>query len=127
MLEKTTSFPAQVFINRNSQVSKVTIQPQLQDFEADEAILPIISVPEAMRNIEANRASVISSIGEDFASIDLSSLSSGVLTTASIEYRYDDVLGLAYPFYRFSGTALDPTGKTVNLELITPAVATSAQ
>lgn len=84
---------------------------------------PVVSVDQSLVAINQNDvASIIKTELDVSQEISLNTIQSGTLEEVSLEYRYDDVLGLAYPFYRFRGQITNQDELTYTVELITPAV-----
>jgi hypothetical protein len=124
MYEKNTEFPFSVVLTASYDLKKLTFLPQFI------AVKPLqktslISLDAAVANINSNKGSIIYSVSQGSPSFTLDSLSSGRLTSVMLEYRVDPTLNLAYPFYRFAGTAITSQNETVKIEVITPAVETT--
>jgi len=47
------------------------------------------------------------------------------LYSVSIEYRYDEELKIAYPFYKFKAKLINSAGINIEAVIITPAVETA--
>ncbi|MGD9129671.1 MAG: hypothetical protein PVJ09_04255 [Candidatus Woesebacteria bacterium] len=119
-------FPFKVMLNSNYQIQKLTFQPFFVNLTIS-AKAKSISIDQAIENINQNKASIVFAYYEGHGSLSLEEIASGMLTQVSLEYRIDDELKIAYPFYRFKGTLINNKGDELRAELITPAVQTSAK
>jgi|GEM_PF-2249009 len=84
-----------------------------------------LSIAEAIGQLNQSVGSVIYAEQVDAKVFDVSTISSGKLTSVSLEYRIDPDLKLAIPHYRFKGTITNSTGSVYTAQLLTPAVATT--
>lgn len=86
----------------------------------------VISVKDAVANIERDKAAIVQVSQSEYRPVDLSRVVSANLTSVEVEYRPDAELKLVYPFYIFSGTAVDAGGAEITVQIATPAVATTS-
>ncbi len=86
-----------------------------------------ISIAQAVTNINAGKASLISMDADDTSVTDISQITSAKLNAVSIEYRTDSQSGYVYPFFRFLGTATNGKNESFQVEIITPAIQTTSQ
>jgi hypothetical protein len=119
--------PVGVWVNGSNTVIKVTLTPPLYTTGESTAQLASISLEEAVRNINRSQGSIIQSTQDVFGPIELGEIVSANLSVAAVEYRIDPELQIAYPFYRFTGTALNMNNTRMEVQIITPAVATTTR
>ncbi|MBT3249677.1 MAG: hypothetical protein HN846_03435 [Candidatus Pacebacteria bacterium] len=122
--QKESVDPFMVMLNNEGQVVRIDFSPF---FISTQTISKNFRIPidQAVANINNNQGSIINFGMEQGTSADLSVIKSANLSSINIEYRYDEEIGFAYPFYRFSGKAEDLSGQTIQLEIITPAIETT--
>ncbi len=84
-----------------------------------------INIDSAIINIRLGRGAIISSYVSEPKAIALENIVKANLSQVELEYRFDQQSGLVYPFYRFSGQAVNSDQTVLNIELITPAVETT--
>jgi hypothetical protein len=126
-LENQDVFPVIYFVSSRYQVEKVVFNPlQLQLGETTMSSPPL-SIEEAIENINNDKGAIIRAGQQKFGELNLTEITEAKLTKVSVEYRVDQELGLAYPFYRFSGTAENAAGFELDVDIVTPAVATRSQ
>jgi len=125
--ENQNTFPIIYYVSGDGEVTKATINPFL--FQVGEATTttPSLSVETALANINQNQGAIISSTQSEFGELRLEEIVGGTLSEVKLEYRVDQKLGLAYPFYRFKGTVTNSNTTELAVEIITPAVATKPQ
>ena len=112
-----------VLMNNKGQVLRVDFSPlfiSTQPLSTSSRI----TINDAINNINNDQGSIISFGLKDTHKTDISVIKSADFEEVTIEYRYDSQIGLAYPFYRFSGTGKDLGGLEITLEVNTPAVKT---
>jgi hypothetical protein len=119
--------PPFVFSVVNNRIQKVVVSPLFIQIQPTIQV-DTISIDKALSNInDLNKGELIfSEVYNPFAEINLNNIVSGNMTSVQLEYRTDLEAGLAYPFYRFSGTAIDVNNQSINTEIITPAINTTA-
>ncbi|MDQ3008667.1 MAG: hypothetical protein M3Q81_03650 [bacterium] len=118
----STIFPFIVVADTNG-VQKVRYQPLMSNLETAWQA-ETLSLAEAMANINANQAAIIFADQEEVLQTNIRSITSGQLESVVLEYRVDANAGLAYPYYRFTGTLLNADGVAIDVVVITPAVKT---
>jgi hypothetical protein len=119
--EQNALFPFEVWVTAENEVSKFTYYPQFVQLQ-EVGTKPLISIDQAIENINQNNlASVISYNNTSTTIITLEEVTSADLTSVSLEYRVDSSTNVAFPFYRFAGTAL-LSGIETPIEITTPAV-----
>jgi hypothetical protein len=119
--EQTSLFPFEVWVTSVNDVQKMTYYPQfIQVREVDSK--PLISIDQAIENInQLNQGSVVSYDNTSTTIVSLEEVSEANLNQVALEYRVDSSTNFAFPFYRFSGTAL-LSGIETPIEVTTPAV-----
>lgn len=120
--EHQDQLPFMVTVNSKPQIQKVVFAPQHIELTIIQTVAPI-SIEKALENInQLNLGSVVKAHLNDPQPLDISQLKSGRMEKVSLEYRIDSTLNLAYPFYRFTGTATNLAGKEIEVQIITPAI-----
>jgi hypothetical protein len=125
MVGTTSSFPAEVFIDRNRTILKIIFSPVPLSYTLTPA-QRVISLDEAVANINNQKGTIIGYNLESGTDISLGQIQQGELTQVIMEYRLDPTSNLIYPFYHFAGKVQTPSGETA-LEVITPAIVTTNQ
>lgn len=121
-----SEYPFICKINNKYDLERVVFKNFFHKFEPS-LKLPPLNINQAINNIKNGIVSVISAESQIVEIIDLNWINEANLYSAEIEYRYDDKLKLAYPFYRFSGKLTNSAGLNIQASLITPAVAVSKE
>jgi hypothetical protein len=115
--------PLSVLINNEYEIQKIVFQTVFFYPLVREESLNIISISEAVENINNKQhASIISAYESESGFFSLEEISEGELTSVTLEYRADLDTKTAYPFYRFSGKLENSEGKIITAEIITPAI-----
>ncbi len=122
ILEQELAAPIRVMVSKNYFIEKAVFRTKELNLHrvSDSQLL---SVEEAIDRL--NQESVGSIVGftqDEPTPYSLAQISSGTLEGVVLEYRYDSELNLVYPFYRFSGTLTNSQNKTLQAEIITPAI-----
>lgn len=120
-------YPTTAYVDSNYQLERLILNPEQYQLGQTVSNLPTITLEQAMVNLNLSQGAVIQSTQTEFGLTNLSQITGGNLTQVRIEYRIDPILNLAYPFYRFTGTATNDQGTQLNVEIITPAVETTLQ
>jgi hypothetical protein len=124
-LSQATAPPIRVLINNQYEVQKVTFQPSFVDVTPTTQQIQLLDLGTVLDNINSSdEASIVAAHSETGQAFSLSDISSGELSSVTLEYRADFANGLAYPFYRFKGELVSAGGQTIQAEVITPAVKT---
>lgn len=119
-------FPAfTVTVDGRNTIRSVTFFPDFNQYVKIDTKVPI-TIDEALAQIKSGTASIIDATIEDINRVPLSDLTSADFKTVVIEYREDPSTKLLYPFYHFTGTATSESGVTADVDVITPAVRTTA-
>lgn len=119
----------EVGINMDGGVKYISFFPQFFDSQvvSEKTLIPI---EEATTNISEQKASITTFqyVNEnDIRELNLNSLQQVNLTEIEVQYRLDLSLNMLYPFFAFSGTAVDQNNNQLRVQIITPAVATTTQ
>lgn len=125
-VEHKETAPLKILINNEYKIQKVVFQKTFIYPIPTQEMLSIISLSEALDNINNKQhGSIISAYESNTGVFSLDEIKSGDLTEVQLEYRADLDESIAYPFYRFSGELVNNEGKTIQAEIITPAVKVS--
>lgn len=119
-----SEYPFTCKIDNNYNLNRVVFKDFFAVFEPNIDLSPI-TIDQAINNIKNSNASIVDARSQIVDIIDLNWIESADLQSVSIEYRYDDALKMAYPFYKFSGQLTNSAGINMQAEIITPAVATT--
>lgn len=122
-LEKSVEYPISVMVNANNTIQKANFHPYFLEATIDGKI-KTLSIPEALANINANKATIISSFYSGFETQSLENITSGALADVQIEYRVSSDTNRIVPYYRFKGQLTNSEGQEFYGEIITPAVQT---
>jgi len=118
--------PLVITINHDLKILRASFFPQAHTLQTVDK-KPLISVTKAIENLNLDHGAVISVFQKDSQEVDMTSLQVVTLNSATLEYRIDEILHIAYPFYHFFGTAVDAEGVSFEIEVVTPAVASTPQ
>jgi hypothetical protein len=121
---KFSFHPFTITINSSLEIQKAEFQTFFAKF-ISQTSSKAITLERAVENINNNQASIIYAEQINPGQLSLEDIQSGKLTEVSIEYRVDEILMLAYPFYRFKGTLINNEDIEIEAEIITPAIETS--
>lgn len=119
--QNENNYPFFCRVNNNYQVEKVVFKDFFYYFELVFSI-DSIDIDKAIKNIQDGKASIIDAKSKIVEVIDLNWINSADLYSVKIEYRYDEKLKIAYPFYRFEAKIVNSGGIDIQAEIITPAV-----
>lgn len=122
-LGQSVFLPARVLINSDYQVQKITIQPYTTSIKEGSSI-ETISIPDAIDNINHNKAALVSAFYDGPGVSSLDSIVSGTLTGVSLEYHIDPSNRSVIPYYHFSGVLTNSDNQDLQSEIITPAIQT---
>lgn len=112
----------QILVNSNYEIEKLTFFPMFISIN-EVSTMPVISVFDAVAQInDHNLASLIVTLQEKAGQVNWSSMKSGTLHDAKLEYRYNPKSPIIYPFYRMTGDMITTSDENVKVEVITPAV-----
>lgn len=115
--------PFRITINNQYKILKMEYQLLFASFKTIKKV-STITIEEAIRNINnnKNKASIIKTGQKEIGPLSIDQLTSGKLGEVKIEYRIDPNQNIAYPFYKFSGKAINKEGIELTLTIITPAI-----
>lgn len=122
-LEKSLEYPVTVIINADNQVQKAVFHPFFLTPKIDGKI-ETLTLPEALANINSNKATIVSSRYEGFERESLEKIVTGSMSEITIEYRVSAETKRLVPYYKFSGSLTNDQGQEFYGEIITPAVQT---
>lgn len=115
------SFPFALAINTSYEIQKLEFNNFFIQLKTGNT-LPLIPIETALENINNNQASIIYAVDREYQDFSKDTVTSGKMTSVSLEYRLDETTNIAYPFYRFIGTLTNKNGTVLEAEIITPAV-----
>lgn len=121
--ENQDGYPFFCRVNNQYFLERVVFKDFFQSFQ-ESVKLPPVTINQALDNIKKGSVSIINAESQFSPKIDLNWINEAELYSVEIEYRYDDQLKIAYPFYRFEGKLTNSAGVNIQATLITPAVAT---
>lgn len=124
-LEKSVEYPLTILINADNQVQKANFHPFFLTPIIDGKI-KTLTVTQALENVAQDKATIISSHYDGFEDESLEQITSGSMSSVTIEYRVSADTKRIVPYYRFSGQLVNNQGQQFYGEIITPAVQTEA-
>lgn len=124
--ENQNSYPFLCRVNNLYNLERVIFRDFFQEFTAARQI-PSISIDQAVKNIKNGKASIIDATSNIAYTLDLNWINNADLYAVKIEYRYDEKLKIAYPFYNFSAKITNAGGINIEAKIITPAVNTAKE
>lgn len=124
--ENQNDYPFFCRVNNFYNLERVVFRDFFQEFQVSKQ-MSSISIDQAVENIKKGNASIIKADSEIAQIIDLNWINEADLYSAIIEYRYDSILKIAYPFYKFKATLTNSAGINIEAEIITPAVASAIE
>jgi len=116
---------AYVYVDSANRIVKAELDLINIDYTADETQYPLLSIDEAIENINNDNAVLYTYddySGELKNSGSISVLHDVQLTDIGLNYLMNEAQDLATPTYYFMGTAKDTYGDTIDVEIITPAI-----
>ena len=123
MYKNSHEYPFFVTLDIAGNVSTLSFTPSVVAFDSlNEKTL--ISIDQAVENINNNQATIISAGVSQAASIELEEIIGGNLNKYQLEYRVDETTSYIIPYYRFSGEVQNLNEELYTVEIITPAVKT---
>lgn len=120
--ESNKDYPFFCKIDNNYRLEKVVFKNFFYNFELTDQ-LASISIEQAIDNIKDGTASIISAESQIAHIVDLNWIDEADLYSVEIDYRYDDVLKIVYPFYKFRAKLTNSGGINIQAIIITPAIA----
>lgn len=124
--ENRNDYPFFCRVDNFYNLERVNFRDFFQEFETSKQ-LSSISINQAVNNIKKGNASIIDASSEIATVVDLNWINEADLYSVEIEYRYDNELKIAYPFYKFQAKLTNSAGINIQAEIITPAVASAIQ
>ena len=124
--QNESNYPFFCKINNNYEIERITFKENLYVFESVKEI-PSINMNQAIKNIKNGKASIINAQSQIVEAIDLNWINEAELQSVSIDYRFDENLKIAYPFYKFQAKLINSAGINIQAEIITPAVVSTVQ
>lgn len=124
--QNESNYPFFCKINNNYEIERITFKENLYVFELVKEI-PSINLDQAVKNIKNGKASIINAQSQIVEAIDLNWINEAELQSVTIDYRFDENLKIAYPFYKFQTKLVNSAGINIQAEIITPAVASTIQ
>jgi hypothetical protein len=122
--ENQNDYPFFCRVNNLYELERVVFRDFFQEFQIVKQVPPI-SVDQAVSNIKKGSVSIIQAKSEITSVVDLNWINTADLYSVALEYRYDEQLKIAYPFYKFQAKLTNSAGINIQAELITPAVASA--
>jgi hypothetical protein len=117
-------FPFQILVTADNQIQKVVFYSHFVQISTV-GQKNLLSVNQALEHIRRNNAVVVSAVKNSSAPVDFTTITSANFSSVNLEYRIDEQTQVVYPFFHFSGTAVNKNGENFALEVITPAVETA--
>lgn len=124
--ENQNDYPFFCRVNNLYNLERVVFRDFFHEFKSFKQ-MPSISIDQAVGNIKKGSASIIDAQSEIAQVIDLNWINQADLYSVKIEYRYDNELKIAYPFYKFQGKLTNSAGINIDAEIITPAVVSAIE
>jgi len=124
--QNESNYPFFCKINNNYEIERIVFKENLHVFKLVREI-PSISIDQAIKNIKNGKVSIINAQSKIVEAIDLNWINEAELQSVSIDYRFDENLKIAYPFYKFQAKITNSAGIDIQAELITPAVNSAVQ
>lgn len=123
-LNASRNVPLKVMVEKSGAVNTVLFEPNIPIMK-QLGLKTLLSPQEAVEGLTQGRGSIITASSEsNVTELSLASITQLNLSEVILEYRVDSELQLAYPFFRFSGSATQ-ADRQLHIELLTPAVALS--
>lgn len=122
--ENSKEYPFFCKVDNNYNLERVVFKNFFYNFDLTEQLAPI-TIEQAVNNIKNGTASIINAESQIAYIIDLNWIDEADLYSVEIDYRYDSVLKIVYPFYKFKARLTNSSGINIQAEIITPAIATA--
>lgn len=119
-----SDYPFFCRVNNYYELERVVFRDFFQTWQVARQ-MPAISIEQAVENIRGGQASIISAESRIITTIDLNWINEADLYSVQLEYRYDEELKTAYPFYNFKAKLINSAGINIEATIITPAVASA--
>lgn len=124
--QNKNSYPFFCRVDNFYELKRAAFRDFFQEFRLVGQFKPL-SIDQAVKNIEKGNASVISAQSQIAPIIDLDWIEEADLYRVEIDYRYDEKLKIAYPFYKFSAKLTNSGGINIEAIIITPAIKTAKE
>lgn len=124
--QNESNYPFFCKVNNNYEIEKIVFKDFYYTFEAISE-MNSINLDQAVKNIQNGKASIIEAKSNIAYALDLNWINEADLYEVKIEYRYDEKLKIAYPFYNFSAKITNAGGINIEATIITPAVDTAKE
>lgn len=124
--ENEQDYPFFCKIDNTYNLRRVVFKDFFYNFETIDQ-MPPISIDQAINNIKNGVASIVGAESQVTYIIDLNKINEADLYSVKIDYRYDSVLKIVYPFYKFNGKLTTDEDNNIQAIIITPAVATAIE
>lgn len=124
--QNENNYPFFCKINSNYEIERIVFKDSFYAFEPIKE-MPSIGIDQAVANIKKGKASIIDAQSQTVDVINLDWISEADLQSVSIDYRFDESLKIAYPFYKFKASLINTDGTNFQAVIITPAVETAEE
>lgn len=124
--QNKNNYPFFCRVDNLYELKKVVFKDFFQEFQQVKQLKPI-SIDQAVKNIENGNASIISAQSQITPIVDLDWIEEADLYKVEIDYRYDEKLKIAYPFYKFGAKLTNSSGINIDAIVITPAIKTAKE
>ncbi|MBW7955120.1 hypothetical protein H3C66_00135 [Patescibacteria group bacterium] len=119
--DKSFEPPFIVTVDGNNTIRTLRFSPLFKQYTKVDT-QNVLSLDDALTQIESGVASIISATIEDMNRVSMSELTAATFSSVGLEYRQDPNFDVLYPFFHFYGTGTSSNGVTAEIEVITPAV-----
>jgi hypothetical protein len=126
LFKNVPALPFSVLIDKDYRVKRFDFFPFFINYTVFQKSKSL-SVEQAIKNINNQKASVTSISNQQEGPLDLENIRSGKMRGGYIEYHYDESSKLIYPFYHFVGELTDAANRKYTVDVITPAIETTPQ
>ena len=124
--QNKNSYPFFCRVDNFYELKRASFKDFFQEFQLVGQLKPV-SIDQAVNNIKKGEASVISAQSQIAPIIDLDWIEEADLYRVEIDYRYDEKLRIAYPFYKFKAKLTNSGGINIEATIITPAIKTAQE
>lgn len=119
-------YPFMCKVSNKYVAEKIVFKDLFYNFKPIAELSPI-SIDQAVSNIKKGDGAIIKAESQIVNIIDLSWINEANLYSVEIDYRYDEKLKIAYPFYKFKAKLTNSGGINIEAVIITPAVKTAKE
>lgn len=124
--QNKNNYPFFCRVDNFYELKRVAFKDFFQEFQLVSQLKPI-SIDQATKNIKNGDASVINAKSQITPIVDLNWINEADLYSVEIDYRYDEKLKIAYPFYKFKAKLTNSGGINIEAIIITPAIKTAKE